>query len=100
MERAMSAETRDESGTVDPTRLTHKQATNRMKDAQDELERLAAKEERTAQDDVSWAELVREIEVLEEHVRSLERADHLERVRSRVQPNPTSTGGRGGQQGC
>jgi len=78
----MSAEIRDEAGTVDPTRLTHKQATNRMLDAQDELERLAGKEERTAQDDVTWAELVREIQVLDEHVKSLERAADLDRVRS------------------
>lgn len=73
---------------LDPTRLTHKQATNRMLDCRDELERLAGKETRTDEDDRNWAELVREVEVLDEHVRNLERAADLDRVRSTVSVTP------------
>lgn len=84
----MSAELQDEAGTADLTRLTHKQATNRMQDCYDELERLKAKENKTDQDDTYWAELVREIEVLNGHAKELERAADLERVRSVVTTTP------------
>lgn len=68
----------------DRTRLTHKQATNRLKDIRDECERLADKETRTTEDDRTFAELVAEADALKEHVRNLERQADLERVRAAV----------------
>lgn len=68
----------------DPTRLTHKQAVNRLKDIRDECERLANKETRTAEDDRLFAELVAEADVLDEHRRHLEREADLARVRAAV----------------
>lgn len=73
-------DTKDQA--VDPTRLTHKAAVNRLKDIRDDCERIAAKETRTAEDDRNFADLVAEAEVLNEHVRNLERQADLERVRS------------------
>lgn len=72
-----------ETGT-DPTRLTHKQAVNRLKDIRDDCERIAAKETRSAEDDRTFADLVAEADVLNEHVRNLERQADLERVRQIV----------------
>jgi len=57
----------------DPTRLTHKQATNRLKDIKDELERLDGKAELTMEDERAWSEMVSEAEVLDQHIRNLER---------------------------
>lgn len=74
-----------DGGAPDPTRLTHKQAINRMKDCRDELERIGGKEHRTAEDDRQFAELVREVDVLNDHVRSLERQASLARVKSIVE---------------
>lgn len=74
----------DNDERVDHTRLTHKQAVNRMKDIRDELERLSAKETRTSEDERAWAEMVAEIAVLDDHVRNLERKSDLERVRAVV----------------
>lgn len=74
----------DNGGTPDPTRLTHKQAINRMKDCRDELERIGAKEHRTTEDDRQFAEMVREVDVLNDHVRGLERQASLARVKQIV----------------
>lgn len=68
----------------DPTRLTHKQAINRMKDLRDELERIGSKQTRTADDDRVFADGVAEIDVLNGHVRNLERDANLARVRAIV----------------
>lgn len=68
----------------DPTRLTHKQAINRMKDLRDELERIAAKQQRTPEDDRVFADGVAEIDVLNEHIRELERSANLARVKQIV----------------
>lgn len=68
----------------DFTRLTHKQAVNRLKDIRDECERIANKETRTADDERSFAELVAEADVLDEHIRHLEREADLARVRAAI----------------
>lgn len=73
-----------EDGRQDPTRLTHKQAINRMKDVRDELERIGSKQARTAEDERAFTEGVAEIEALNEHVRNLEREANLARVKSIV----------------
>src|SRR5690606_24851309 len=57
----------------DPTRLTHKQAVNRLKDIKDELERLDGKPELSREDERAWSEMVSEAEVLDQHIRNLER---------------------------
>jgi HK97 family phage major capsid protein len=69
---------------ADHTRLTHKQAVNRLKDIRDDCERIAAKESRTSEDDRTFAEAVAEADVLDEHVRNLERQADLDRVRAIV----------------
>lgn len=71
----------DKEKKADPTRLTHKQAVNRLKDIRDECERIASKETRTAEDERTFAEYVAESDVLDEHIRNLERTADLERVR-------------------
>lgn len=76
--------TGSEDGRQDPTRLTHKQAINRMKDVRDELERIGSKSDRTAEDERAFTEGVAEIEALNEHVRNLERDANLARVKSIV----------------
>jgi HK97 family phage major capsid protein len=68
----------------DPTRLTHKQAVNRLKDIRDECERIAKKETRTGEDDRNFAEMVAEADVLDKHIRHLEREADLARVRKIV----------------
>lgn len=68
----------------DPTRLTHKQAVNRMKDLRDELERISQKQNRTSEDERVFAEGVAEIELLDEHRRNLERNANLARVKAIV----------------
>lgn len=68
----------------DPTRLTHRQAINRMQDIGVELERLDAMAERsqlTADDERSWSELVQEAEILDAHVRELERQADRHKVK-------------------
>lgn len=67
---------------LDPTRLTHKQSVNRLKDIRDECERIANKESRTVEDERAFSELVAEADVLNEHVRHLEREADLARVRA------------------
>jgi HK97 family phage major capsid protein len=68
----------------DPTRLTHRQAINRMQDIGVELERLDAMAERgalTPQDERAWADMVNEAEILDAHVRELERQADRVRVK-------------------
>lgn len=77
----------DNEGKADFTRLTHKQAVNRLKDIQDECERIAGKEHRTPEDERSFSDMVAEAEGLDEHVRNLEREADLEKVRQIVK-NP------------
>lgn len=77
-----------DEGSQDPTRLTHKQAINRMKDLRDELERIGQKQSRTDEDERVFAEGVAEIELLDEHRRNLERNANLARVKSIVD-NPS-----------
>lgn len=83
-------ETKDKKS--DHTRLTHKQATNRLKDIRDECERIADKETRTAEDDRTFAEMVAEADALKEHVRNLERQADLERVREAVKAGNVISG--------
>ena len=78
---------------TDPTQLTHKQSINRLKDIKDELERLAGKEAPTVEDDRAFADLVAEAELLNDHVRNLEREADLEKVRAIVD-NPSEGRGR------
>src|SRR5690349_4044633 len=92
----------------DPTRLTHRQAINRMQDIGVELERLDAMAERgalTAEDERSWADMVSEAEILDQHVRELERqADRMRvkdilegRANGRIEySNPSVHGGNSG----
>lgn len=64
--------------------LTHTQAVHRLKDIQDELERLSGKADNgglTTEDETYWADLVRESGEVDEHRKSLERKAELERVR-------------------
>lgn len=77
-------ETGKDNEKPDFTRLTHKQAVNRLKDIRDECERLANKKTRTTEDDREFAELVAEADVLDEHIRHLEREADLARVRAAV----------------
>lgn len=76
----------------DHTRLTHKQAVNRLKDIRDECERIANKETRTAEDDRSFAEMVAEADVLDEHIRHLEREADLARVRAAIESGAVERG--------
>lgn len=64
------------------TEYSHKQALNRMRDIQDEIERIGGKENLTGEDETHWAELVREFEELDGHRKNLERASDIARVRS------------------
>lgn len=62
--------------------LSHQQAIIRLKDIQDELERLGEKDDLGAEDDQTFDELTREFAEVNEHRRQLERKSALERVRS------------------
>jgi HK97 family phage major capsid protein len=70
--------------------MTHVQAVNRLKDIQDELERLDAKEERTSDDDDYWARLMAEALEVDEHRKRLERKAELDRVRVAAATQPRS----------
>jgi HK97 family phage major capsid protein len=64
--------------------LTHTQSCHRLKDIQDELERLNGKAGDaglTPEDETYWAELVRESGQVDEHRKALERSAELERTR-------------------
>jgi HK97 family phage major capsid protein len=64
--------------------LTHTQAVHRLKDIQDEMERLAGKADNgglTPEDETYWGELFRESADVDDHRKSLERKAELERVR-------------------
>jgi len=64
--------------------LTHTQAVHRLKDIQDELERLTGKADNgglTTEDEEYWGDLVRESGDVDGHRKSLERQAELERVR-------------------
>jgi len=85
---------------TDFTRLTHPQAVNRLKDIQDELERLGNKETLTPEDEVTFASLTREFDDIDDHRKKMEREAELARVRSaakglgggRVIPGTGATG--------
>lgn len=64
------------------TQMTHKQAINRMKDIQEEIERISAKKEISTEDEARWVELRSEFEDLDGHRKSLERAADLAKLRS------------------
>jgi HK97 family phage major capsid protein len=67
--------------------LTHTQAIHRLKDIQDECERLKAKSEDgglASEDEEYWDALVRESEEVDEHRKTLEREAEIERLRVRV----------------
>src|SRR5687768_2140110 len=71
--------------------LTHTQSVHRLKDIQDELERLSAKADDKGldqQDEEYWADLVRESGEVDEHRKSLERKAEMERVRVRAAAGP------------
>lgn len=64
--------------------LTHTQAVHRLKDIQDELERLSGKADNgglTPEDETYWSDLTREAGEVDEHRKGLERKAELERVR-------------------
>lgn len=62
--------------------LSHQQAVIRLKDIKTELERLGEKEDLTADDERTFAELTDEFSDVDNHRRQLERKATLERVRS------------------
>lgn len=62
--------------------LTHKQTVNRMKDIQDEIERLSGKAALTVEDEKVWIELREEFEQLDAHRKNLERAADVARIRA------------------
>ncbi|MBT2213464.1 phage major capsid protein [Actinomadura sp. NEAU-AAG7] len=64
------------------TEYSHKQAFNRMRDIQDEIERIGGKEALTGEDETHWTELVQEFEELDGHRKNLERASDIARVRA------------------
>ncbi|MFI0481736.1 phage major capsid protein [Actinomadura sp. 9N215] len=64
------------------TEYSHKQALNRMRDIQDEIERIGGKESLNGEDETHWVELVREFEELDGHRKNLERASDIARVRA------------------
>jgi len=85
--------------------LTHTQAVHRLKDIQDELERLSGKADNgglTTEDETYWSDLVRESTEVDDHRKGLERKAELERVRisAGVQPRGalrTERGSDGGE---
>lgn len=71
--------------------LTHTQSVHRLKDIQDELERLTGKADDkglTPEDEEYWADLVRESGEVDDHRKSLERKAEMERVRIRAANGP------------
>jgi HK97 family phage major capsid protein len=65
--------------------LTHSQAVNRLKDIDDEVERLQAKGEKgplTPEDEAAFAELTREFDEVNEHRKALERTAERERLKA------------------
>ena len=67
-----------------PVELTHKQAVQREKDIQDELERLKAKTDKTAEDQAKVGPLVEEFRSVHQHRLDLEHDAALAEVRSAV----------------
>jgi HK97 family phage major capsid protein len=65
-----------------PVQLSHPQAVIRLRDIEQELERLQGLETLTAEDEQSFDELTREFAEVDAHRRQLERTAALERVRS------------------
>lgn len=73
--------------------LTHTQAVHRLKDIQDELERLSGKADNgglTVEDETYWSDLTREAGEVDEHRKGLERKAELERVRISASVSPRS----------
>jgi HK97 family phage major capsid protein len=67
--------------------LTHTQSVHRLKDIEDDLERLSKKAEEkglTPEDEEYWADLVRESGEVDEHRKALERKAELQRVKVRA----------------
>jgi HK97 family phage major capsid protein len=65
--------------------ITHKQAVNRLKDIQDEIERLSAKADDgglTPEDETYWSDLVKEAREVDDHRKYLEREADRERIRA------------------
>lgn len=65
-----------------PVQLSHPQAVIRLRDIEQELERLQGLETLTAEDEQSFDELTREFAEVDAHRRQLERTAALERIRS------------------
>lgn len=63
--------------------LTHSQARTRLLDITVELERLGSKDDLTREDEVTFAELTREFDEVDNHRKSLERQAALAEVRDR-----------------
>lgn len=80
--------------------LTHAQTMTRMTELVEEIERLAKRDNLTAEDEIRWAELTTEHEDLDKHRRGLERAADLERIRTAVRSSrvemPAGYSGSGG----
>lgn len=72
--------------------FTHKQSLNRMKDITEEIERISAKDVLTGEDEVRWAELVKEFDDLDAHRKNLERAADLAKVRGALKVEDRSGG--------
>lgn len=62
--------------------LTHTQTIHRMKDIQDEIERLSGKAALTVEDEKYWVELREEFDLLDGHRKNLERAADVARIRA------------------
>jgi len=60
--------------------ITHTQAVNRLKDINDELQRLGAKDDLTDTDSAYWSELTAEFDAVDKHRRQLERQADLDRI--------------------
>lgn len=79
--------------------LTHTQAVNRLRDINDEIQRLKAKDKLTDEDRTYWDELVAESGEVADHADKLVREAEAERVRLRAQVKPrsgmTTTNGNG-----
>lgn len=67
---------------ADHTQLTHKQAVNRMKDINEEIDRLGARDSLSVEDEQHWTDLVREFEELDDHRKRLEREADRARVKA------------------
>jgi HK97 family phage major capsid protein len=64
----------------DAITLTHPQAVNRLKDIDDEMGRLQNKDQLTPEDEVTFAELTREFDELDEYRKKMERTAERARV--------------------